>query len=48
MLENEAHHDPLNFSEDRCSVEDQRRFILTFEAVVSYFPTRLWRLLTNT
>lgn len=48
MLENEAHHDPLNFSEDRCSVEDQRRFILTFEAVVSQFRPDYGGSLTNT
>ncbi|KAJ6023982.1 hypothetical protein N7540_004779 [Penicillium herquei] len=37
MLENEAHHDPLNFSEERCSIEDQSRFIAAFEVVTSGF-----------
>lgn len=40
MLENEAHHDPLSFSESSCSVDDKRRFISNFHAVVSD-PTRL-------
>lgn len=40
MLENEARHDPLGFSEDSCSVDDKRRFISNFYAVVSD-PTRL-------
>jgi hypothetical protein len=40
MLENEAHHDPLSFSEDSCGLDDKRRFISNFYAVVSD-PTRL-------
>lgn len=40
MLENEARHDPLSFSEESCSVDDKRRFISNFYAVVSD-PTRL-------
>ncbi|KAJ5083334.1 hypothetical protein N7456_012761 [Penicillium angulare] len=37
MLENEAHHDPLNLTEERCSEKDRRRFISTFEVVTSGF-----------
>ncbi|KAJ6003282.1 hypothetical protein N7451_005829 [Penicillium sp. IBT 35674x] len=37
MLENEARHDPLSFSEDSCSVDDKRRFISNFYAVTSGF-----------
>lgn len=35
MLETEAHHDALNFSEERCDIEEKRRFIQTFYTVVS-------------
>lgn len=34
MLETEAHHDPLNFSEEDCSIEAKRRFIQTFSIAV--------------
>ncbi|KAJ5945893.1 hypothetical protein N7454_002732 [Penicillium verhagenii] len=37
MLENEAHHDSLNFSEESCTVEDKRRFISNFHAVTNGF-----------
>ncbi|KAJ5638230.1 hypothetical protein N7490_008109 [Penicillium lividum] len=37
MLENEAQHDTLSFSEESCSVEDKRRFISNFNAVTSGF-----------
>ncbi|KAJ5560528.1 hypothetical protein N7513_002927 [Penicillium frequentans] len=37
MLENEARHDPLSFSEESCSVDDKRRFISNFYAVTSGF-----------
>ena len=40
MLENEAHHDALNFSEDHCSLEAKRRFIQTFSIAVGTDPTR--------
>jgi hypothetical protein len=35
MLETEAHHDPLHFSEEHCSIEAKRRFIQTFSIAVS-------------
>lgn len=34
MLENEAHRDPLKFSEDCCSLEDKHRFVQTFYTAV--------------
>ncbi|GLI78953.1 hypothetical protein PoHVEF18_007275 [Penicillium ochrochloron] len=37
MLETEAHHDPLNFSEEHCSIEAKRRFIQTFSIATSGF-----------
>ncbi|KAJ5371496.1 uncharacterized protein N7496_007588 [Penicillium cataractarum] len=37
MLETEAHHDPLNFSEEHCSIEEKRRFIKTFSIATSGF-----------
>ncbi|KAJ5813449.1 uncharacterized protein N7503_000199 [Penicillium pulvis] len=37
MLENEARHDPLSFSEESCSADDKRRFISNFFAVTSGF-----------
>lgn len=37
MLETEAHHDPLNFSEESCSIEEKRRFIQIFYMVVRRF-----------
>lgn len=40
MLETEAHHDLLNFSEERCSVEEKRQFIQNYEAAVGQ-PIRL-------
>lgn len=36
MLENEAHHDPLNFSEERCTTEEKSRFVQTFYTVVCW------------
>ncbi|KAJ5657318.1 uncharacterized protein N7484_000967 [Penicillium longicatenatum] len=50
MLENEAHHDPLSFSEDSCGVDDKRRFISNFYAVTSgflYLGCDIETLLTN-
>jgi hypothetical protein len=40
MLETEAHHDLLNFSEERCNVEEKRQFIQNYEAAVGQ-PIRL-------
>jgi hypothetical protein len=40
MLETEAHHDLLNFSEERCSVEEKRQFVQNYEAAVGQ-PIRL-------
>lgn len=37
MLETEAHHDPLNFSEESCSIDEKRRFIQIFFTVVRRF-----------
>ncbi|CEJ57965.1 hypothetical protein PMG11_06639 [Penicillium brasilianum] len=37
MLETEAHHDPLNFSEEHCSIDDKRRFIKTCFIATSGF-----------
>ncbi|KAJ5762573.1 uncharacterized protein N7511_005955, partial [Penicillium nucicola] len=37
MLETEAHHDELNFSEERCSVDEKRQFIQNYDAVTSSF-----------
>ncbi|KAJ6029717.1 hypothetical protein N7499_000864 [Penicillium canescens] len=37
MLETEAHHDLLNFSEERCSVEEKRQFIQNYEAATTGF-----------
>ncbi|KAJ5584812.1 uncharacterized protein N7459_004612 [Penicillium hispanicum] len=37
MLETEARHETLNFSEERCGTEEQRRFIRAFYAVTSGF-----------
>ncbi|KAJ5388851.1 hypothetical protein N7509_011392 [Penicillium cosmopolitanum] len=37
MLEAKAHHDPSNFDEDSCSLDDKRRYIQVFYAVTSGF-----------
>lgn len=34
MLETEAHHDLLNFSEDQCTEAEKRRFVQTFYTAV--------------
>lgn len=34
MLETEAHHDPSNFDEKSCTIDDKRRYIQVFYAVV--------------
>lgn len=47
MLETEAHHDPLNSSEERLDYKEKRRFIQTFQTVVSRFPIRWLELYSN-
>ncbi|OQD87586.1 hypothetical protein PENANT_c005G09265 [Penicillium antarcticum] len=37
MLETEAHHDLLKFSEERCSVDEKRQYIQNYEAATSGF-----------
>ncbi|CAG8038773.1 unnamed protein product [Penicillium olsonii] len=37
MLETEAHHDLLNFSIERCNVDEKRHFIQSYEAATSGF-----------
>lgn len=38
MLESEAHHDSLNFSEERCTVEEKDRFIQHYYVAVGEMP----------
>lgn len=40
MLETETHHDQLNFSNERCNVEQKRHFIQNYEAAVRKVPTK--------
>lgn len=40
MLETEAQHGPLNFSQERCNAEEKRQFLQNYEAAVRQVPTR--------
>lgn len=40
MLETEAHHDLLNFAEERCNADEKREFIESYEAAVRLGLTR--------
>ena len=40
MLETEAHHDLVNFSEERCNADEKRWFIQSYEAAVRQVPIR--------
>lgn len=47
MMETEAHHDLLNFYEERCSVDEKRLFIQNYEAAVRKLTRLADQILTN-
>lgn len=39
MLETEAQHGPLNFSQERCNADEKRQFVQNYEAAVRQVQT---------